>query len=259
MKIGFVLSGGGTRGAYQMGVWQALRESGLDSYLKVVTGASIGAINGALVVQRDWDLALHLWQSIQPHQIFDGVQKGFNYKSLLYDWYRHGGIRVNGLKALLNEHLDEQIIRQSTIDFGFVVYNKTLRKGQSLFPEAIPEGLLIDYIIASATFPIFQSHRIGDFEYIDGGIYSILPTKIAFTRQDLDVVVAVDVAEASRFSPQQWYWHRQYAQQLVYVRPSRMLPSPMNFSKDAFWRQFELGYHDGLEKLTGFNEVAKVR
>ncbi|MDX1939216.1 MAG: patatin-like phospholipase family protein [Saprospiraceae bacterium] len=255
-NLGLVMSGGGTRGAYQMGVWQALHETRLDKQIKVVTGASIGAINGALVAQQDWDLALELWQNIKPQQIFDGIESGFNYKELMRDWYQHGGIRVNGLKALLKEHLDEQTIRQSPIDFGLVVYNKTLRKGQSLFPEAIPEGLLIEYIIASATFPIFEAHRIGDYEYIDGGIYSILPTKIAFDRQHLDLVIAIDVAEASRFSPQQWIWHRQYAERLIYIRPSKILPSPMNFSKEAFEKQLELGYRDGLKKLANFTEMA---
>ncbi|MBK7873534.1 MAG: patatin-like phospholipase family protein [Saprospiraceae bacterium] len=256
-NLGLVMSGGGTRGAYQMGVWQALYEMGLDQQIKVVTGASIGAINGALVVQQDWNLALELWKSIQPHEIFDSIEGEFSYRTLMRDWYQNGAIRVNSFKTLLKKHLDENIIRQSPIDFGFVVYNKTLRKGQSLFPEAIPEGLLIEYIIASATFPIFEAHRIGDYEYIDGGIHSILPTQIAFDRQHLDLVIAIDVTEASRFSIQQRNRHRQYAERLVYIRPSKMLPSPMNFTKEAFEKQLELGYKDGLKKLINFTEMAR--
>ena len=41
-----VLSGGGTRGAYEMGVWKALKE--LRVPIGGVCGTSIGAINGAL-------------------------------------------------------------------------------------------------------------------------------------------------------------------------------------------------------------------
>lgn len=258
-KIGLVMSGGGTRGAYQMGVWQALHELNLDDQLRVVTGASIGAINAALIAQRDWKQALDLWQNVQPHQVFNAIsnENAPFYKTLLRDWWQHRGIRVDGLKELLREHLDERIIRQAPIDFGLVVYNRTKRQGQELYPEAIPEGLLIEYIIASASFPIFQPHQIGEYEYIDGGIYSILPTKMAFDRAELNYVIAIDVAEASRFSPQQWRWHRQYADRLIYIRPSRFLPSPMNFSQDAIQKQLELGYHDGLKKLSGFTELAK--
>lgn len=46
-KTGLVLGGGGSRGAYELGVWKALRELGIE--IQVVVGTSIGAINGALV------------------------------------------------------------------------------------------------------------------------------------------------------------------------------------------------------------------
>lgn len=46
-KIGLVLSGGGAKGAYQAGVLKALAE--LDVAVDVVSGASIGALNGAMV------------------------------------------------------------------------------------------------------------------------------------------------------------------------------------------------------------------
>ncbi|HMO40619.1 MAG TPA: patatin-like phospholipase family protein [Saprospiraceae bacterium] len=258
MELGLVMSGGGTRGAYQMGVWRALRELGLEPYLRVATGASIGAINGALVAGQDWEQALELWQSVQPHQVFNSIASEFSYTTLLREWWQHGGIRVDGLKELIRTHVDEATLRRSEVDFGLVVYNRTTRQGEALYPEDIPEGLLAEYVIASATFPVFQPHRIGAFEYIDGGIYSILPTKMAFERRDLDLVIAVDVAEASRFSPQQWQWHRQYADRLVYVRPSRLLPSPMNFSKKAFQQQLALGYADGLKKLSPIAEKVRI-
>ncbi len=252
MNIGFVLSGGGTRGAYQIGVWQALHELGLEPQIKVVTGASIGAINGALFAQHSLEEALELWQSVRPPQVFNAIETDDQpfYATLMRDWWQHGGIRVERLKELLRTHLDENIIRRTTVDFGLVVYNRTTRQGVELYPDDIPEGLLVEYVIASATFPVFQPHRIGKFEYIDGGVYSILPVKMALDRRpDLDLIIAVDVAEASRFSPQQWQWHWRYAEKLLYIRPSKILPSPMNFSREAFWRQFELGYKDGRQKL----------
>lgn len=245
IQIGLVLSGGGARGAYQMGVWRAMRELNLEPQLKVVTGASIGAINGALIAQQDWKKAWDLWQSVHPSQIFDA---DFNYKNLMYDWMTQGGIRVDGLKKLLREHLNEAAIRQSPIDFGLVVYNKTARKGESLFTQEIPVGLLAEYVIASATFPVFQPHQIGEELYLDGGLHSILPIEMAFEKP-LDVVIAVDVAEVSRFSPQQWRWHKQYHEQLIYIRPSKMLPSPLSFADKARNFQLELGYNDAVKIL----------
>lgn len=250
-NIALVLSGGGARGAYQMGVWQAMRELGLDQQVRVITGCSIGAINGALLAQLEWDKALHLWEHIQPSQVFDCLQDndGGFHQALLRDWMTNGGVRVEGLKKLLREHLDEDQIRQSPIDFGLVVYNKTRRQGQSLFTQDIPEGLLIEYIIASATFPVFQPHAIGDELYLDGGLHSILPMDMAFEKPATDIAIGVDVAEATRFSPQQWRWRKQYNDRLIYIRPSRLLPSPLSFTDKSRRFQMELGFNDAIKIL----------
>lgn len=47
-SIGLVLSGGGAKGAYEVGVWQALHEAGLAEDVAVISGTSIGAVNAAL-------------------------------------------------------------------------------------------------------------------------------------------------------------------------------------------------------------------
>ena len=57
MKIGLVLAGGGARGTYQIGVWKALIELGIDKYIKVVSGTSIGAVNAMLFQQGAYDMA----------------------------------------------------------------------------------------------------------------------------------------------------------------------------------------------------------
>ena len=43
-----VLSGGGAKGAYEVGVWSALHEAGLAGDVAAVSGTSIGAVNAAL-------------------------------------------------------------------------------------------------------------------------------------------------------------------------------------------------------------------
>ena len=47
-SFGLVLSGGGAKGAYEVGVWQALHEAGLAGDVTAVSGTSIGAVNAAL-------------------------------------------------------------------------------------------------------------------------------------------------------------------------------------------------------------------
>ena len=57
-----VLSGGGSKGSYQIGVWKALRK--LHIKYDIVTGTSVGALNGALMVQNKFHKAIKLWSKI---------------------------------------------------------------------------------------------------------------------------------------------------------------------------------------------------
>ena len=54
-EYGIVLEGGGARGAYQIGVWKALKEAGVK--IKGIAGTSVGALNGALMCMDDYENA----------------------------------------------------------------------------------------------------------------------------------------------------------------------------------------------------------
>ena len=53
-KRAVVFSGGGTKGSYQIGAWQALNE--LSFVPDIVVGTSVGSINGALMVQGSYEI-----------------------------------------------------------------------------------------------------------------------------------------------------------------------------------------------------------
>jgi len=66
-KVGLVLAGGGAKGAYQIGVWKALQEKGIE--VDVVSGSSIGALNATLIVSGDWAKANELWLKLSTLQL----------------------------------------------------------------------------------------------------------------------------------------------------------------------------------------------
>lgn len=66
-EYGLVLAGGGTRGAYQVGVWKALQE--LNIKIKGIVGASIGALNGALFLQNDYSQVSKMYETIKINNI----------------------------------------------------------------------------------------------------------------------------------------------------------------------------------------------
>ena len=75
-RYGIVFSGGGGKGAYQIGVWKYLHEMGIDRKITGVSGASVGALNSLLFVQGDYEKARDVWLNIQ--------QDDLTYVSLLH-------------------------------------------------------------------------------------------------------------------------------------------------------------------------------
>ena len=68
-KTALVLSGGGSRGAYEIGVWKALKE--LKIKIDMVMGTSVGAINSALVLKDDIKFAEDLWHELETDKVLD--------------------------------------------------------------------------------------------------------------------------------------------------------------------------------------------
>ena len=67
--IGLVFAGGGGKGSYEIGVWKYLHEIGIDQYIRVVSGTSVGALNAALFVGSSYEVAEELWLNISQDKI----------------------------------------------------------------------------------------------------------------------------------------------------------------------------------------------
>ena len=60
--FGLVLSGGGAKGAYEVGVWKALEDYGITDDITVISGTSVGALNAALFACSNAGEAEKLWR-----------------------------------------------------------------------------------------------------------------------------------------------------------------------------------------------------
>ena len=182
-KTALVLGGGGARGAYEIGVWQALRELGIK--IDIVTGTSVGAINGAMVAQGAFDLAVSLWKELDTSMVFDIDVK---------DIITNSGVDSSGLKQMIEKFINEDSVRNSLTDYGLVTVQFPSMTPSYLMKNKIPTGEMTDYILASAScFPAIKSHKIGKSNYIDGAYSDILPVGLALDNGATHVI-AVDLA-----------------------------------------------------------------
>ncbi len=198
MKYGVVLAGGGVRGACHAGVWKALRD--LDVQVSAVAGASIGAVNGAIFAQGDFDKALEMWKSISIGDIVS-LPKGVDDKDLFdvknlsdiaRQIYENDGLDMSPLERLLNGIIDEDKLRRSPIDFGAAAFSLTKKKEIYRFKDEIPKGGIVNYIMASACMPGFKTRLFGEDKLIDGGVSDNMPVGMLLDKGICDIIT-VDV------------------------------------------------------------------
>ena len=185
-KLALVLAGGGARGAYEVGVWQAMSELGME--IDIVTGSSVGSINGAMVCQGDLELSLRMWKEMETHKVFD-VHEGFQNFDYAKEIILNKGAGSTRLNELLDKYVDEEKIRASSIDYGLTTVELKTLKQHFLFREDIKEGQLVDYILASSSaFPVIHAHEIDGVEYIDGGYADVMPIDMAIKKGATKVI-----------------------------------------------------------------------
>ncbi|MDD7511114.1 MAG: patatin-like phospholipase family protein [Peptostreptococcaceae bacterium] len=242
-KVALVFSGGGSRGAYQCGVWQALYEMGIK--VDMVVGTSVGSINGAMCAQGDLELANQLWRELETDMLFD-VEKEAGYVDFSKEFIRKGGAGTSGLQKRLKKYVDEDKIRNSEIDYGLVVVEFPQMKAHYLWKDEIESGLLHDYITASCSaFPALHSHEIKGKSYIDGGYGDVLPISMARERgADSIIAVYLEAAGIRRSS-----LGKKAGEDLTVIMPRWDLGNFLVFDTNKARRLLRLGYLDAMKEF----------
>lgn len=259
---GLVLEGGGAKGAYQIGAWKALRELGID--IKGISGTSVGALNGAMIIQDDFEAAYDLWYNISPSKVINIEDK--IYEKLVkfditpdnfQDIMKHlrtqlggKGLDITPLKDIIKEHLKEDIIRGSNKDFGIVTVSITDRKPMELFVEDIPQGHLSNYLLASANLPIFKLERMDGKLYLDGGFYDNLPIRLLLSKGYRDIIAIRLYGLGIKRKV------REEGLNITYINPSEELGRTLDFTRERARKNLKLGYFDALRV---FNKLKGVK
>lgn len=200
-KKAIVFTGGGGKGGYQIGAWQALREMGYEP--DIVVGTSVGALNGALVALGKFDAGVNIWKNMSMERVFtrfaeDPETKDLSSEEKLrvlsLEIVKNKGADMEPLHELVNENMDEAVIRSSKIKFGLVTTQFPNIKPVKLFVEDMPEGTIGDYIMASAAcFPFTKTKKIGETNFVDGGYTQNMPIQMAIDAGAEEIVV-IDIS-----------------------------------------------------------------
>ena len=206
-RLGVVLAGGAARGAYQAGVLRYLftelpKHLGRVPWPEVVTGCSVGALNGVFVGARDVDAVermCEMWRSLSIDKVYQ-LHGNSVFRALRRMVYPVGGASVldaSPLVKLVSREMPTRALR-AAIDAGethaFVVSATSLQSGFNvLFTDSADAGLDLDplpgtrvirtrmkpkHLLASCALPLlFPPIGIQGDLYVDGGLRQNTPLR----------------------------------------------------------------------------------
>ncbi|MCF2667905.1 MULTISPECIES: ornithine carbamoyltransferase [Lachnospiraceae] len=254
-EYGLVFDGGGARGAYQIGAWKALTEAGVK--INAVAGTSVGALNGALVCMGDVEKAEDIWKQMTFSTVMDIdddwmerlFQKEMSLREFLNEvktLLKDGGVDITPLRQLIHETIDEEAIRRSGKEFCLLTFSLSEFRELDLEMEEIPEGMLEDFLLASAYLIGFKNERIHGKKYIDGGVVNNVPLGSLVKRGYKDII------EVRIYGPGREPRVRMPDDGVKYeIAPRVKLGSIIEFSGKRSRQNLMIGYYDAKRMVYG--------
>lgn len=254
-EYAIMLDGGGARGAYQIGAWKALREAGIK--VNAVAGTSVGALNGAFICMDDVEKAEKVWSEIAFSKVMavddTWMERLFRKENPLTEVLREvwktladGGVDVTPLRRLIHENVDEKKIRQSGIEFCLMTFSVSDMKELDLSIEDIPEGMLEDFLLASAYLVGFKNEKLHGKTYIDGGVINNVPMG-ALVDRGYKNIIQIRIYGPGR-EPKV---HLTDEMNVHRIAPRVKLGSIIEFHQKRSRQNMQIGYYDAKRMIYG--------
>jgi NTE family protein len=251
---GLALEGGGAKGAFHMGAYKALDELGID--IGAVAGTSIGALNGAIIAQGEFETGYEWWEQMDTAMLFDiektNIEKHIGKKvskNMLAVWTKlakdiigNRGLDTKKIRDILEKVIDEEKIRSSGMQLGIVTVSVTDWKPVEIFKDDIPQGKLIDYLMASANLPVFKLEPLDGKYYLDGGFYDNCPVNL-LGRRGIKDIIAIRTFGIGRI--------RKVDDDInvINIFPSKDLGKILIFDNDTIKENLKMGYFDAMKSF----------
>lgn len=293
-KLGLVFSGGGGKGAYQIGVWKALTEFGLADKVEVLSGCSVGVLNALLFAQDNYDVAEHVWLhirqedvlNIDPERVLQKLQEApVSLPPAILDKIvdllnNHGLWSRKGLSRMLREYVDYTALLSSDLtiyaactdvsDIPDFLRPLTIAS-RYLLGEAIPPGTIRYFqlnqyspqqiqtlVLASSALPfIFRAEEFRGRFYYDGGIMDNIPIRPIYD-DGCDLILVVQLNGTALITPEDY----PNAEILTIVPQDNLgdfLDGTLDFSPEGALRRIEQGYTDATRMFAPAAAIRKIQ
>lgn len=272
--IALILAGGGGKGAYHIGVWKALREFGIDRNISATAGTSVGALNAALFMQGDYEVAEQVWRSITHDKLLNlspkkvlsmltgiGLRGFFPQAHLVrvaLNISQHGIFSREGLQKIMADSLDKDRVAYSHMSGYAACCRLPLLKAEYFKLNDCDPRRLESILFASSALPlIYGAEEIDGEKYIDGGLRDNLPIRPLYEEGYRQIILVhlnrETVVDRSKFPDAN----------LIEIMPRNhqggLFDGTLDFSPSGAERRINEGYTDTVHIFKPIYEMGKVQ
>ena len=255
-KIGLVLGGGGGLGSYQIGVWKALREYKIDRMITAISGTSVGVLNACLIAQNNYDIAEYIWTNEIEDKILSKkkIDKDNTFIS------SNGIFTREGLIEIIEKYLNIDIVS----NYKYSIYAATVNLKKINVEYFRLNGKthkeIKEIMMATSAIPlIFGRQKIGEIDYIDGGVEILngnnLPLKPLYDEK-CDEIIAINLYKDSTIE-------KNINCKVYEIIPSRdigdFFTGAMDFSLEGAKMRLEEGCKDAKNILEQIFKMGKTQ
>ncbi|MBQ3666113.1 MAG: patatin-like phospholipase family protein [Lachnospiraceae bacterium] len=244
-KWGLVFGGGGAKGAYEIGVWQAMKERGICDRVGGISGASIGALNAVLFASGNLDQAIDAWKHVKLLTVFDT------------EWSMIDGIEGFALRDGMMNLIRDYVNYDKVYNYPYSIFCSLARiLGNNEYEceyakvNKVSKERLEQVLAASSAMPVvYETVLIDGIPYRDGGLCDNVPIKPLYDegyRKMILVGLKQNQKKYEEKYPDVEFWS---------VYPSYSLgelDGTLNFRPSFISFCMKLGYRDGLRMFEAY-------
>jgi NTE family protein len=271
-KIGICFSGGGARGAYQIGAVQALHDLGVFDKVKCMSGASIGSANAAVLASRTIEDAKKIWFDIPDNplgknkpilksikeeklKVLDtGIYSMELFEEVLLKNVRIDQINNYDVFVAISESGDESKGIFELLKSSIRHYVKDNSKVHYLHINKLKEEEAIDAIKASCSIPVvFSPVTLGEKKYYDGGVFDNTPIQ-PLLDSGCDEIILINIAFFGTLSK----IRKSYPDIILHeIKSKKKLGGVLDFTTKHSKRLYKIGYEDTIEYYKSIDQDTK--
>ncbi|HUK56839.1 MAG TPA: patatin-like phospholipase family protein [Nitrospiria bacterium] len=186
-KVALVLSGGGSKGAYSVGVVNALCDLGIHP--DIVCGTSSGALSAAMVVAGEERKLLEIWEHLTTEQVYSRMWK-MSFIASFFGNFTYPYFSSKPLLDLIRNSVNFDKVRTSSKKLIVSAFDLVTGRVFRFYNDSPHLDLCL---LASASIPvIFPPVRVDDHVLVDGGVTDNVPFKTAIESGATQIYAAIN-------------------------------------------------------------------